>query len=42
MNDSLGFRTLNAIGVYVGHDIVADNSLPLFCHIVIDIFRVRF
>ena len=41
MDDALGLRTLLAIGVDVGHDVVPDLFFPDSGDIVVDIVRVR-
>ena len=42
MDDSLCLRTLYAVGIDVGHDVVADHLLPLLCHVIVDIVRMAF
>ena len=40
MDDTLCFRALLAVCVYVGHHIVAHQTLALLCYLVVDILRV--
>ena len=37
MNDSFRIWTLLSIGVYMAHDIVTDNFLPLPCDIIVNV-----
>ena len=42
MNDSFSLRTLYAICIDMGHNIMTDDFLPLLCHVIVDIIRVTF
>ncbi len=42
MDDSLRLRALPAIGIHMGHDVMADDFLPLPGHIIINILRMAF
>ena len=42
VNDPLCLGALLAVGVDVGHDVVAHQLLPLLRHIVVDVVRVAF
>ena len=42
MDDSFCIRALLAIGIYVGHHIVTNDSFPFPGGIVIDVFRILF
>ena len=37
MNNSLCLRTLYAVSIYMRHDIMTDDLLPLLCHLIVDI-----
>ena len=40
MDNSLGLRALNAVCVYMGHNVVADQLLSLLGHVEIDIVHM--
>ena len=42
VDDAFRLRTLYAISIYMGHDIVAHQLFPLFRHLIIDILGVGF
>ena len=37
MDDSFCLRALLAVSVYMGHDIMAHQTLTLFCDLIVDI-----
>ncbi len=42
MNDPLRFRALLSVGIYMRHDIVAYQLLPLLCHFIVYVVHVFF
>ena len=42
MDNPLGRRALHAVGVYMGHYVMAHLAFTLFGHVVIDILRMGF
>ena len=42
MNDPLRLRALNAVSMYMGHHIVADQLLLSLCHLIINVILVGF
>ncbi len=42
MNNALRLRTLLSVSIHMAHHVMTDLFLPLLCHIVVDIVRVRF
>ena len=40
MDDTLSFRTLDAVGIHMGHHVMAHLALPLPGHIIVDLLSV--
>ena len=40
MDDALCLRALLSIGIYVGHDIMAHQTLALLCYFIVDVLRM--